>query len=397
MDIRYKSDVRISVAVLSPFVILLLQYIILLYFNIFDTSYGNLIQVLSKVIVSLFYIIAFKDIMKRKLGSFLIIYFIVFFILLLNLLIFPENSLYIQSIIFNLLFVSIPSLIYMLSINNYNVFDNILNKISNILFILGIVFLMLLLTGNIALERYSMSLGYYFLIPLLINTKKYLDSYNYIFLLNTLILLITIISIGSRGPLLSFGVYFILYIIIKDKKKSYKPVLNLFFLTIIFSIGYMFRINLLNKIISFINLYGIESRTLNLFVNNQEEGIYLSGRDKLYEESFKLIKENHFLGKGLAGEISILETYSHNFFIEVLVAFGMFFGITIILSLLILFINVFLKSNQNNKENILFWFSLGFIPLMVSGSYLTYFQFWIFLGLCINLYKINKREVLGIK
>src|SRR5699024_1568709 len=111
MDIRYKSDVRISVEVLSPFVILLLQYIILLYFNIFNTSYGNLIHVLSKIILSLFYIIEFKDIMKRKLRSFLIIYFIVFFILLLNLLIFPENSLYIQSIIFNLLFVSIPSLI----------------------------------------------------------------------------------------------------------------------------------------------------------------------------------------------------------------------------------------------------------------------------------------------
>src|SRR5699024_10255228 len=89
-----------SLFILFIIFIMLLQYIILLYFNIFDTSYGNLIQVLSKVIVSLFYIIAFKDIMKRKLGSFLIIYFIVFFILLLNLLIFPENSLYIQSIIF---------------------------------------------------------------------------------------------------------------------------------------------------------------------------------------------------------------------------------------------------------------------------------------------------------
>src|SRR5699024_11514407 len=121
------------VAVLSPFVILLLQYIILLYFNMFDTSYGNLIQVLSKVIVSLFYIIAFKDIMKRKLGSFLIIYFIVFFILLLNLLIFLENSLYIQSIIFNLLFLSITSLIYFLIIINYIFFVIILIKIINIL------------------------------------------------------------------------------------------------------------------------------------------------------------------------------------------------------------------------------------------------------------------------
>src|SRR5699024_12316138 len=100
--------------------------------------------------------------------------------------------------------------------------------------------------------------------------------------MNTLILLITIISIGSRGPLLSFGVYFILYIIIKDKKKSYKPVLNLFFLTIIFSIGYMFRINLLNKIISFIILYGIESRTLNLFDNIHEVGNNHKVRDMFY-------------------------------------------------------------------------------------------------------------------
>src|SRR5699024_5712427 len=83
---------------------------------------------------------------------------------------------------------------------------------------------------------------------------------------------------------------------------------------------------------------------------------------------------NPFLGKGLAGEISILETYSHNFFIEVLVAFGMFFGITIILSLLILFINVFLKSNQNNKENIFFCFYLVFLLLLLFVYFLSFFN-----------------------
>ncbi len=47
---------RISMAIMSSFIVLIAQYFVLYYFNIEDTSLGATIQLLSKIIVGLFFL-----------------------------------------------------------------------------------------------------------------------------------------------------------------------------------------------------------------------------------------------------------------------------------------------------------------------------------------------------
>jgi len=90
------------------------------------------------------------------------------------------------------------------------------------------------------------------------------------------------------------------------------------------------------------------------------------------------------MGWGLAGEVSILGAYSHNFFIEIMISSGVILGSIIIMIYIYHLIKNIQLSNKESRLLIIFWFSIGFIPLLVSGTYLTSIQFWVLLGLIIN-------------
>ena len=136
--------------------------------------------------------------------------------------------------------------------------------------------------------------------------------------------------------------------------------------------------------------YGISSRTLDLLM---QDNIHLSGRDVLYQIIIKNIAENPILGIGLAGDRKLLGTYSHNFLIEILSGFGVVIGGTIIVLIILISYWNFKSSDEIYSNLFLIWFSVGFLPLLVSGSYLTDFSFWIFLGIAIRGIKNKKRLI----
>src|SRR5699024_955298 len=123
---------------------------------------------------------------------------------------------------------------------------------------------------------------------------------------------------------------------------------------------------LIEKLSLFFNSLGIKSRTLNLFLDTNP-GLHLSGREKIYEKSLMLVNNKPFLGGGLTGEVNAVNTNAHNVVIFYLL------------------LKAFLRSNYQVKELIILLFAIGFVPLLVSGTYLTSIQFWILLGLIVNI------------
>ena len=83
--------------------------------------------------------------------------------------------------------------------------------------------------------------------------------------------------------------------------------------------------------------------------------------------------------------------YAHNIFIEILANFGIILGTILSLVLIILCIKALLINNRDVAEMLIIWFSIGFIPLIVSGSYITDIKFWIFMGLMMKAIKTNKQ------
>lgn len=377
-------DKVISIAILSPFVVLMFQYLIMFYFNLGSSGLGSIIQIISKVIVGLFYLSALKYVLRRKSKLFIIVYYLFLIVILFNFLFYSDNINSILSILFHILFISAPTFIYMVNIKNLDVFKKTLVKTSDVILILGIIFLIMNITGNHRVDDYSMSLGYYLLWPLLVNLLKFLKGFRLLYLFNFILMLFTIISTGSRGPLLSFLVLMFLYLIINYNNKTHKGiVIGLVFFLLSGLVTYNYRF-LIEKLSLFFNSLGIKSRTLNLFLDTNP-GLHLSGREKIYEKSLMLINNKPFLGWGLTGEVNALNTYAHNVFIEIFISFGIIIGSIVIVVIFYLLLKAFLRSNYQVKELIILLFAIGFVPLLVSGTYLTSIQFWILLGLIVNI------------
>lgn len=382
-------DKKISIALMSSFSVLALQYLILTYFNLMGTQSANRIQLISKLIVGFLYLMALPIVLKRNKFKFAAIYFISIFVFLLNFLFFPDNWPYLVSIIFPYFFICIPSLVYSYSINDWNVLADIMKNTGNFVFIVSLAIGILALFNKASIGAYSMTLSYYMLLPTIIYLNEFLERLSIKHFFAILISIFIIISLGSRGPILCIGVFAVLKLVQMGKKLSRK---TLFIYILILFVNFAFLLSfdtILQNLSNFLLRFGIHSRTVALFLRND---IYLSGRDYLYKNMIYEIIENPIFGIGLTGDRRVIGGYSHNIFIEILSGFGIIIGSIVILLLATISYRALFTKNRALGNFTSIWFCVGAVSLMVSGSYLTDFQFWIFLGLAIKLLHTSKNQ-----
>ncbi|WP_077369206.1 O-antigen ligase family protein [Anaerosalibacter sp. Marseille-P3206] len=375
------EDKKISIAIMSSFVILTIQYLILIYFNLIGTFNGNRIQILSKIIVGLFYIIVLPTVLKRNKFKFVIAYFISIFIFLLNYIFFRENWVYLKTIIFPFFFTSLPSLIYSYSINDWNVLKDVMKKTSLIVFIVGFIIGVLVFSNRASVGTYSMSLSYYMLLPTIVYMDKIIEKFNFKSLIVVLISLLIILAVGSRGAIMCIGVFIILKFITTKKKLNFKTILMYLIIIALIITFLLFLDTILENLYNFLLRFGIHSRSIQLFL---QDDLHLSGRDYLYKRMVDETKANPLFGIGLAGDRAIMNGYVHNLILELIGNFGLIVGVLIITFLGVITFKVLFSKNKKVSGFMAIWFCIGVVHLMVSSSYLIDFKFWIFLGLSLR-------------
>ena len=383
-----QDDKKISIALMSSFVVLTIQYLVLIYFSLIETNIGYKVQLLSKAIVGLIYIYALPAVLRRSKIKFIKAYFFALFIFLLHYAVFPENRDYIVDLLFPFYFMSLPSFIYALSIRELSVFKTIMKKSSYVVFIVGLIIGSLVFVGRASVGSYSMSLSYYMLLPTLVFINDIFEGFSIISFIFLILSLIVILSLGSRGAVLCILVFAFLKFFNPLLKKSYIKIIVSF---IILSMC-IFTLFFLGKIAEFLYYellnFGINSRTLSLFLR---EGVYLSGRDKIYDSVIMEIYKKPITGIGIAGDRRILDgSYVHNFFIELIGNFGLIIGFIISIGIVLLIIRSLITKNNEKYELIILWVSLGFVHLIVSSSYLIDVKFWILFGLVLNFSQAKK-------
>jgi O-antigen ligase len=387
LKIKVNSDKLISLAIMSSFFVLTFQYLILIYFDLINTSMGSQIQLVSKAIVGSFYLIALPFVLERNKVFFLGSYLISIFVFLFTYFLFPENTQYIWSNLFPHFFIALPSFIYAFSINDFRELKKVINKTGCGVFLIGTLIFILVFIGESSVGRYSMSLSYYMLMPLLIYTDKLFNKFAFFDLIVVIISIIIILGLGSRGALLCYTVFLFYRITFKKEKLNFKSLLKYlsgFFTTIILL---LFHRLILKSIYNLLLDFDIRSRTLSLFMEN---GIHLSGREELYSIILNQISKNPILGVGLFGDRRFLGGYVHNIFLELWVQFGIIIGSSLIVLLLFIIYQIFIKIKEKSLIDMMsIWFSMGFVHLLVSSSYISDFRFFIFLGLSLNI--LNKK------
>ncbi len=375
------ADKKISMAILSPFVVLMIQYFILYFGGLNETGLGSAIQFSSKVIVGIVFLYTFHIVFKRSGIMLVLVYSFAIIIFAYTYMYFELNRPHLLEISFKFFFISLPCFMFTYSIVDFQEFEHTTKKASYLIYLLGVALGILVLAKRISIGTYSMTMSYYMLLPTITFLKELFDRYSLKHLLLSTISIFLMLAIGSRGAIMCLAVYILLYHMINFRKGNFgKVVLNILFMFVII-IGFIYLKDILMVINSVLNEYGIYSRSINLFLRDE---VHLSGRQILYEEIIGLIFLNPLIGIGISGDRAYLGGYTHNIFLEILSGFGVIFGALIII-LLAFIIFRSLSGKDKYKSNLsLVWLCIGLVPLAVSGSYLTDFQFWIFLGLAIR-------------
>lgn len=379
MDKEESEDKKLSIALMSAFVILTIQYFVLISYKLLGTATSSKVQLLSKVLVGIMFLYALPVVFKRSKIKLINTYFIVLFVFILHYLVFPANRIYLKELVFPLFFMCLPAFIYSMSLNDYTMFKQVMKKASMIVFIIGTALGGLILSGRASAGTYSMTLSYYMLFPTVMFLDELLERFSIKLLLFTLISLLVILALGSRGAVLCIIVFVFLKFIRLNIRFYYQKFLANFSIFCAGLLGFAFLDRILKVLNNILMGFGIRSRSISLFLKGE---IYLSGRHKIYRVLIDKISENPILGIGIGGDRQVIGGgYAHNIFLELLADFGVIGGSLVGTVILILIIRALFIKDQEKQNMMIIWTSLGFVHLMVSSSYLTDMKFAIFMGL----------------
>jgi O-antigen ligase len=245
---------------------------------------------------------------------------------------------------------------------------------------------------------YDMVFSYLMLVPMIILSYKLLFIR---FKLSDVVLvifaIITVVIVGSRGPLLSYFVYLLLLFVnfVRINRFKAKSFVLVVASTIIIS---TFMLNLNSYVSQFNNQLiklGIQSRTIYLLLGNNID--FLTGRSEIFADTVNKILLNPILGYGIGGDRVFLNgTYPHNIFLELFTQFGIVLGGFICLLLITYWvIGIFLNKSPINQHLAIIFAGIGLISLFSSGSYLTSSNFWLFMAICVSSVHSYRKELIG--
>ena len=163
----------------------------------------------------------------------------------------------------------------------------------------------------------------------------------------------------------------------EDRKNALKSVF--YFLCVSFLIasnGFIF-----DSLFNIFQTFGFRSRTLSLVINNAV--FQDSGRSYIYDAMIQELFKNPLKIHGIASEYAFTGgAYAHNFILELLFDFGIFFGGFAVLYILFQAFETLLcfikRGNANDSVNFIL-FSSSFLSALVSGTIWASVYFWLWL------------------
>jgi|LSQX01.2.fsa_nt_gb hypothetical protein len=378
-DIEALNDKRISRALVAPHVVLTMQYLILSSMSLFGTTIGSSIQLSSKVVVGIFFAHALPAVIRRKKTRFIGTYLLWLFVFLLHYLLFPQNRIYQRELAFQFFVTCLPMFVYASAVHDWQVLEGIMLQASYLILALGMLLGLMVFYGKASVGSYSMPLGYYLLLPAVMFIKQFFHMASFKNGLLALVSFFLILALGSRGPIMCICVFILLRILRPWRRLRYGEVISYLSVATLVMVLAIWSDEVLVHVQDLLLRLGLRSRSISLFL---APGVHLSGRERLYSEVIASIIEHPLVGTGIGGDRYILGgSYVHSIFLEILAHYGVIIGMIVIVGILVLLLQFCFTRNKQEYDMFTVWLSIGFIPLLVSSSYLTNTAFWVFAGL----------------
>lgn len=351
------------------------------------------VSLIGKYVIALFFLINGMTIIKRINVKIVLLILFTVFIAGLNLLFFSDNLKAFINILFTFLTMCLPIMICIYAIRDMEI---LYRKLKQTSYVIGVIVFLSMIIFNLFgfafnNNEYSMGFGASIMLSTCFLIIDALNNKFLAFILSSTNIL-AIMLYGSRGPLLSIGLWVFLYLYqsvsSKDVNKKIKVRFKILFLigTLTFIFLYFDGFKLIYQ---FLEAKGIYSRTLYLFANNFG---HLSNRDLLYNYFWDSIKDSPFSIRGIGADRVAYGAYPHNIIIELLFQLGILLSAPLLIALFIMS----WKSIFNNKITsynllITIFFCVGMALRLISGSLWEDMYFWGWIALYT---KYNKKHYL---
>lgn len=231
---------------------------------------------------------------------------------------------------------------------------------------------------------------------LIIASGMYIKEKRKVSIIFTVIAFVFLLALGTRGPILCFVIFLILMMV---KKLGFSK-----FSVIAVAVGIIFNVFInstlyTSTMINFSNTLsnmGFSTRIVEMILEDNVSDA--NGRDAIQDKLIGEIREEPFEFRGVFSDristrglvdrehyISYTNgTYAHNLFIEILHSYGVAIGGILLISLLLFMLNFFLHSKLEVGYIVVLVICMGFVQLIMSGTYLTQPTFFMMMGLFMN-------------
>ena len=341
----------------------------------------SVVTMTCKIMIIIPFVFSLPIIIKMFTRQLLVFAYGIILTIILQTLFFPECNVYFYSTLLDFITTIMPITLCMVTIKDYR---SLYEKLRMVAYIISVIIIFLILfAGNKVFEQYSMGFSSSMMLPCCVLLSSLLDNiYNIkvrilcgmLFVID----LIAVLAYGSRGAVAVIALYCI-YINIKKFIDDYRSMTKKEFIIkgiviAFFICGLLFYRQILNYLYVFLIDKGVQSRSLNLFLNALD---YDSGRNKLWEIIWENIKNEPFKIRGINADYLILGAYTHDIFLEVLYELGIVCG-GVFLVIIIYKTLWTLKCHNDEYTKILVLMFFCSVPILIwSGSLWKNYFFWI--------------------
>lgn len=356
---------------------------------------------LSDYIIAAIYVIliplALPKIFENVRASDIILGFIVIIVCLLNLVVFPSNSLFLQKYLPTFLLLTFPLYYIGLSFDIEKLYPWVyaLSSITIVAFSMYKLFISAPMDDIESMYQGDMQSSYFVLPHVCVVSIAAIKKPTWVNIPLSALGIIIIALMGSRGPLICITLAIVVYLVFFKQYK--KPILAY---TLIIMIAIALLLSLEQMMIMLYKLaesVGLSVRVFDKFL----EGAFASSgsRERIKDILLEKISENPILGYGLFSDRVAAGNYAHSIAIELWHAFGIFLGSAILGSIAFILIRAFLMIEKQRYEWVCLFISLlfsGFVKLFLSGSFLDEIYLFLLLGICVRLIRSRKTNEFSI-
>ena len=318
-------------------------------------------------------------------------------ICLLNYLVFPDNTEILDDLLPNFLFFTFPLYFIGLSLDYEKVFPWMyrLSLVTIAAFTVYKLFISTPMTDTQSIYQGDMWGAYNILPHVCVAALAMLKKPGFINIASSVLGILMLSFLGSRGPLLCVVMAIVFYLIFYKKYK--KPFLA-YSLIVLGGASLMMGIDFIMSLLYIISQKtGLSIRIFDKFF----EGSFSNStsRDVIASRLIERISENPVLGYGLFSDRMALDTYAHHIVIELWHSFGVLFGTAVLVGMIVVLLRAAKVVKKADEYALLFIPLLftGFIKLFLSNSFLEEIYLYWLLGIAVNFIRSSKKNNLTFR